>query len=116
MGNTCYAAPRTELDNHIDRFHKHGKRPVNNMQPSISQSHFTEHDDSQSKAVFTLADSFHSAEHEKPTQRVSRLLEPIALRRQREDYLQAIESKGWVTVDPNSHKDKVLRYQLNSEH
>ena len=46
MGNTCYSAPRTELDQHIDKFHKTLRRAPQ-QQPFISHTHFTEHDDMQ---------------------------------------------------------------------
>ena len=41
------------------------------------------------------------------------MLEPITLKRRKVDYLAAIETEGWVTVNPRSHAQ---RYQLKDEY
>jgi len=50
---------------------------------------------------------------ERPVQRMSRLLDPIALSRRKEDYLTRIDNGGWVTLDTRSETHK---YQIRVEH
>ena len=44
---------------------------------------------------------------------MSRLLEPIALSRCKDDYLACVDHEGWVTVDP---KNETQKYQIRGEH
>ena len=44
---------------------------------------------------------------------MSRLLEPIALSRRKDDYLTSVDNEGWVTVDPKNDKHK---YQIRGDH
>ena len=44
---------------------------------------------------------------------MSRVLEPIALKRNKIDYLNGVENESWVTVNP---KSQTGRYQLKDEY
>ena len=44
---------------------------------------------------------------------MSRVLEPIALKRSKIDYLNGVENESWVTVNP---KSQTGRYQLKDEY
>ena len=44
MGNTCYTGPKTELDQHIDKYHKNRRAPAQ-QPPYMSDTQFTSNED-----------------------------------------------------------------------
>ena len=50
MGVSCYSAPLTELDQHIDKYHTHRRAPM--QQPYFSQTNFTSAEDALSKQAY----------------------------------------------------------------
>ena len=106
MGVSCESAPHTELDKHIDKYHTQRRAPIN--QPNFSNTNFTSEDETPSKTPYDSTSSGTSLlnDMQRPIQRMSRVLEPIALKRPTEDYLAGVENEGWVTVDPKNHKKR----------
>lgn len=95
MGNTCTTNTTTELDIHIDRFHKNRLAPTREPYEQ-HHTYFTTDDDQinsnlerglQGLQKETLN---YNSQQEKPVQRMSRLLEPIAVQRQKINYLERI--------------------------
>ena len=109
----------SELDQHIDKFHKNNRAPV--QKPYQQQTLFTTDEDlpadGERLPEFAYSSgSYETRREDKPVQRMSRLLEPIAVQRLKIDYLEKVEGTGWVTVDPRLGQQGQVSYSLHENH
>ena len=126
MGHTCSASTVTELDLHIDKFHKSQSRPSfqHDRTPSKGETYFTEdrHEGSRSKKLRNPekeyeTSSYDSKMDERPIIRISKLLEPIAVQRQKTDYLERVEADTYITADTQRRYDhNSVKYTAKPAH
>lgn len=123
-------APKTELDLHIDKFHKNPFAPIMKYDDPNYITQFEEDTSDEAAGVkkkpaspgpFTKneyeSSGYESRMEEKPIIRMSKLLQPIAVQRQKIDYLERVDGDTWFTVDTQYGKqnqgNEDIRYTLN---